>query len=373
MTIAGNLTSKDLSQLPTSHINMPTTMNANGDSKISSVLLFLLSYPFANKVNKKLNAVGISSLPAAIKTYRTISADDIKKDVKRKMYAYLVSLFHSSAVISGLFGRYPRLIQAHAIVGIGAAVKDSILLRRQKEEEARLEAERRAAEKARGGSMTRWVKGWMFGSSPSSVGDNDDTSSHDGNAEDDAKGDQDGSSESEVNQQAISSSQTQVQDGLLDSASRKEEKKNLRKRFGFGKKKDETKSEVVTPSPAPSTTKSQPEKKKTPKPKGYKTAKAQSAVKRTKSIIKGKRDSATDDIIWGVFQSSFVLLDQTIGKALAYAWLLFLLTILEEAILNPKLNKEQRMKRLGWIVITGYFSGRLVLPDWNAIAGENTT
>ena len=97
--------------------NTPT-MNASGDSKISSVLLFLVSYPFASKVNKKLNAVGISSLPAAIKAYRTISADDIKKDVKRKMYAYLVSLFHSSAVISGLFGRYPRLIQAHAIVGI---------------------------------------------------------------------------------------------------------------------------------------------------------------------------------------------------------------------------------------------------------------
>ena len=290
------------------------------------------------------------------------------------MYAYLVSLFHSSAVISGLFGRYPRLIQAHAVVGIGAAVKDSIMLRRQKEEEARLEAERRAAEKARGGSMTKWVKGLMFGSSPSSVGDNDDTSSHDGNAEDDAKGDQDGSSESAVNQQAISSSQTQVQDGLLDGASTKEKKKSLRKRFGFGKKmKDETKSEVVTPAPAPSATKVQPEKKKTPKPKGYKTAKAQSAVKRTKSIIKGKRDSATDDIIWGVFQSSFVLLDQTIGKALAYAWLLFLLTILEEAILNPKLNKEQRLKRLGWIVITGYYSGRLVLPDWNAIAGEDAS
>ena len=72
-----------------------------------------------------------------------------------------------------------------------------------------------------------------------------------------------------------------------------------------------------------------------------------------------------------MFQSSFVLLDQTIGKALAYAWLLFLLTILEEAILNPKLNKEQRLKRLGWIIITGYYSGRLVLPDWKAIAGEN--
>mmetsp|Transcript_3785 Transcript_3785/g.8520 ORF Transcript_3785/g.8520 Transcript_3785/m.8520 type:complete len:85 (-) Transcript_3785:822-1076(-) len=56
-------------------------------------------------------------------------------------------------------------------------------------------------------------------------------------------------------------------------------------------------------------------------------------------------------------------------KGLAYAWLLFLLTILEEAVFNPKLNKEQRLKRFCWIVATGYYSGKLVLPDWNAIAG----
>lgn len=121
----------------------------------------------------------------------------------------------------------------------------------------------------------------------------------------------------------------------------------MRKRFGFGKKE---KAETTSPV--------------------SKTAKAQSAVKKTKSIIKGKRDSATDDIIWGVFQAFFVLLDQTIGKALAHAWLLFLLTILEEALLNPKLNKEQRLKRLLWIIATGYFSGRLVLPDWNTIVGR---
>ena len=343
-------------------------MNANGDSKISSVLLFLISYPFAKKVNKRLNAVGISSLPAAIKAYRTTSADDIKKDVKRKMYAHLVSLFHSSAVVSGLFGRHPRLIQVHAIVGIGAAVKDSIVLRRQKEEEARLEAERRAAEKARGASMTRWVKGLMFGSSSSSIDDNDNVTDSDSSYIDSDTKEVDGAlSESGVMyQQAISSSQRDDAQRELPDASKKEEKNSLRKRFGFGKKK---KKEIqsATSSSAPA----QPEKKRKTKPKGYKTAKAQSAVKRTKSIIKGKRDSATDDIIWGIFQTSFVLLDQNIGKALAYAWLLFLLTILEEALLNPKLNKEQRLRRLGWIVVTGYYSGKLVLPDWNTIAGVN--
>jgi hypothetical protein len=234
------------------------------------------------------------------------------------MYACLISLFHSSAVFSGLFGRYPRLIQAHAIVGIAAAVKNSIVFRKEREEQARLEAERRAMEKGRGGSMSRWVKGWMFGPSSSTLTEN--------GKKDDEK---DGSSESQ---------------NEPDQKATIKENKGLRKRFSFGKKE---KAAPVT-----------------------KTAKAQSAVKKTKSIIKGKRDSATDDIIWGVFQASFVLLDQTIGKALAYAWLLFLLTILEEALLNPKLKKEQRLKRVLWIVATGYISGRLVLPDWNTIVGR---
>ena len=168
--------------------------------------------------------------------------------------------------------------------------------------------------------MTRWVKGWMFGPL----------------AENDTKEDEnDGSSESQ-NESSVPHQEATIKGN-----------KGLRKRFGFGKK----------------------EKAETPVTK---TAKAQSAVKKTKSIIKGKRDSATDDIIWGVFQASFVLLDQTIGKALAYAWLLFLLTILEEALLNPKLKKEQRLKRLLWIMATGYFSGRLVLPDWNTIVDMNS-
>ena len=324
---------------------------------ISSILLFLISYPFAGKYNKKLNAVGISSLPAAIRAYRTTNADSIKRDVKRKICAYLISLFHCSAVFSGLFGRYPRLIQAHAIVGIGASVRDSIMLRKQKEEEARLEAERRAAEQARGGSMSRWIKGWIFGSTVSSkidddciCNDNKNSRTEDGNKKDDEKGG--------------SSAIPQTTEGLKESL-------GIRKRFSFGKEENaENKSAVASSTPAPSATQ-QPLERKVPKPKGCKTAKAQSAVKRTKSIIKGKRDSTTDDIIWGAFQASFVLLDQTIGKALAYAWLLFLLTVLEEALLNTKLNKGQKLRRLGWIVICGYYSGKLVLPDWNAIAEGN--
>jgi len=228
------------------------------------------------------------------------------------------------------------------------------MLRKQKEEEARLEAERRAAEQARGGSMSRWIKGWMFGSTVSSIidddylcNDNKNSRTEDDNKKDDEKGG--------------SSAIPQTTEGLKESL-------GVRKRIGFEKKeKADNKNVAASSAPAPSATK-QPLERKVPKPKGCKTAKAQSAVKRTKSIIKGKRDSATDDIIWGVFQASFVLLDQTIGKALAYAWLLFLLTVLEEALLNPKLNKGQKLRRLGWIVICGYYSGKLVLPDWNAIS-----
>mmetsp|Transcript_5069 Transcript_5069/g.11053 ORF Transcript_5069/g.11053 Transcript_5069/m.11053 type:complete len:174 (+) Transcript_5069:364-885(+) len=132
-----------------------------GDSKISSILIFLASYPFT----KKLNAIGISSLPAALKAYQNTKNEDLKNDVKKKAYAYFVSIFHSSAVFSGIFGRYPRLIQANAIVGIGVAVKESIAVRKEDEERARLEAERRAQSSISGPSISSRLKNWMFGSS----------------------------------------------------------------------------------------------------------------------------------------------------------------------------------------------------------------
>lgn len=87
---------------------------------------------------------------------------------------------------------------------------------------------------------------------------------------------------------------------------------------------------------------------------------AQQGVMKAKSILAGKRDSATDDIIWGVIQISFVFFNQTYLQAVGHAWMIFLLTILEEAVFNPKLDKKQKGKRVVWVVITGYMTDKLV-------------
>lgn len=367
----------------------------NNDSKLSSILLFLASYPFT----KKLNAIGISNLPTALKAYQNTKKEDLKNDVKQKMHAYFMTLFHSSAAFSGLFGRYPKLIQAHAIVGIGAAVKDSITVRKEEEERARLEAERRA--ESRGGSISRTLQNWIFGSTSSSSEEDDDDGKDNKDNKEDTKEEEvvsvlrtisSVSAAAESEKEAGSSPTKQEVQEVVDAAKSKGQKLSFKKRFfkksskSSSNKKDAKDTSIIpsmTPasasslssspsSPASTVTSTPSRSTNANKPKKSKTVKAQKVLKRTKSILKGKRDSSTDDIIWGVFQASFVLLDQTIGKALAYAWLLFLLTVLEEAVFNPKLSKEQRLKRFCWILATGYFSGKLVLPDWSAIAGEST-
>lgn len=88
---------------------------------------------------------------------------------------------------------------------------------------------------------------------------------------------------------------------------------------------------------------------------------AQKGCHKARQILAGHRDSATDDILWGVFQAVFVFYhNQTYLQALWHAWMVLLLTILEEAIFNPKLNRKQKGRRILWIVVTGYLSGKLV-------------
>ena len=71
----------------------------------------------------------------------------------------------------------------------------------------------------------------------------------------------------------------------------------------------------------------------------------------------GQRDSALDDILWGVFQVSMVFFDAGRWKAIGHAWMVFLLRVLEEALLDDKLNSKQKLRRL---LVVAYVSGRLV-------------
>lgn len=40
--------------------------------------------------------------------------------------------------------------------------------------------------------------------------------------------------------------------------------------------------------------------------------------------------------------------------------MIFLLTILEEVVFNPKLDRKQKGKRVVLVVVTGYMTGKLV-------------
>lgn len=88
--------------------------------------------------------------------------------------------------------------------------------------------------------------------------------------------------------------------------------------------------------------------------------KTQQTLKKAKSILSGKRDSAIDDIIWGVLQVSFVFFNQSNLQAIGHAWMVFLLTILDEAVFNPRLDSNQKMKQVAWVSFVGYMSGKLI-------------
>jgi hypothetical protein len=217
--------------------------------KIPSAVLFLVSSLFT----QKLNAIGIANLPVAIRAFQ--------KADKKKLWLYVNGLFQSSVVVSGLFNKWPSIIQVNAIWNIVNAVKESIDARKEEEENDNI---KQTEEKP---SVSRTIKNFFF-----------------------------------------SPSQKEPQEKTILSA-------------------EET---------------------------------AQQGVKRAKSILAGKRDSATDDVVWGVLQISFVFFNQTYFQAVGHAWMVFLLTILEDAVFNPKLDKKQKSKRLICVVISGYMTGKLV-------------
>jgi hypothetical protein len=88
----------------------------------------------------------------------------------------------------------------------------------------------------------------------------------------------------------------------------------------------------------------------------------------------------TDDILWGLFQISFVFIFSSDGgtdsalfnylqysathmtkwQAVGTAWMVFLLTVVEEAVLNPNLNGEEKLKKAGKITLFGIATGKLL-------------
>jgi hypothetical protein len=82
-------------------------------------------------------------------------------------------------------------------------------------------------------------------------------------------------------------------------------------------------------------------------------------VKKAKLVVQGHRESVWDDIVWGALQIAFIYHDWTNWQTFVVAWLVFLLTVLEEAILDPSLSKKQKWRKAMWIGAVAVTTGKL--------------
>ncbi|KAG7345859.1 hypothetical protein IV203_038806 [Nitzschia inconspicua] len=82
-------------------------------------------------------------------------------------------------------------------------------------------------------------------------------------------------------------------------------------------------------------------------------------VQKAKLVVQGHRESNMDDIIWGFLQIAFIYNDWTHWQTCVVAWLVFLLTVLEEAVLDPSLSSKQKWRKAVWIGAMAAGSGKL--------------
>lgn len=83
-------------------------------------------------------------------------------------------------------------------------------------------------------------------------------------------------------------------------------------------------------------------------------------LEKAKALLEGKRDSAFNDVLWGVVQASLLFFDTTHLQAIGQPWLLFLIRACQETVLNDKLTWKQKRFKLISLTVTAYFSGKLV-------------
>lgn len=77
-------------------------------------------------------------------------------------------------------------------------------------------------------------------------------------------------------------------------------------------------------------------------------------------LLEGKRDSAMDDVLWGVFQASLLFYDVSWIRALVHAWMVFLLHVMEDALWRDDLTAKQKGHKILWLTAVAYVSGKLV-------------
>lgn len=82
-------------------------------------------------------------------------------------------------------------------------------------------------------------------------------------------------------------------------------------------------------------------------------------VSKAKRVVQGHRESVLDDMIWGGLQIVFIYNEWTNWQTFVIAWLAFLLTILEEAILDTTLSCKQKWRKILWIGAAAVGTGKL--------------
>ena len=229
----------------------------------SKSVLSLAIFSISSIFWKRLNAIGISNLPAAIDGYRRARQTN---ELKLKYYHHLVAFFQLAAVISGISNCWPLIIQMNVVVDVIWAVKESIEARKLSLEEAKRQA---LLERQNETTLQEWWKHMW--------------------------------------------------------------KRLIRRLRRIEQKPEEDNFDD----------------------KYWQLEKA-------KALLSGKRESAADDILWGCFQVSLVFFDVGRWKAIGHAWMLFLIHVMEEALLNDSLTWTQKRNKLVWLTGTAYLSGRIV-------------
>lgn len=65
--------------------------------------------------------------------------------------------------------------------------------------------------------------------------------------------------------------------------------------------------------------------------------------------------------MWGGLQLAFIYNDWTHWQAAAATWMAFLLTVLEEALLDESMTSRERWRKAAWIGVVAVGTGKLAL------------
>jgi hypothetical protein len=86
-------------------------------------------------------------------------------------------------------------------------------------------------------------------------------------------------------------------------------------------------------------------------------------LEKTKKIVQGQqhRQSNIDDVLWGLIQCIMIFHDVNMYyHTLLVSWVLLLIRILEDVVMNPRLTKKQKYTKAFWILLVAVGSGKLL-------------